>query len=557
MRDGIHHATVQQAHRGLVEVRVHRHPVAAVGVLEQRALAILLVTLAVDQRHRHLHAITCGDPDTLGFILRSVIADHRLLLQLATLASLRIEFIHRGRGGHRGIGIPQPRRIGFSVVAQAHRIRRFIGLHVVGAAVLEQQTDALQAFGTLGDGTEAIEQLEAFDVDRRIMRDPVLPLAARGRVARRGDQLEILRSVIGADHPASVEMIGVILHVALARCQHGEAFRVAGGCVTFLGGHRAVQADGDEAIVAGAANAHVETVVVFFVDNRIGTGRRAQHMLLHAHGEQRLRIVFHIQHGAVVVGPHHVPGRAGEDIGQHLPAAQVLEADDVLATTHIIIGPGQQLVVLADLHRANAEIALAGRHLVHVQQDFLGRLHVALATCVDRVILAGLVTGVIPISPFACRHAGIVLLDARDDFLVQRVLQRFQRRKHLVGIRVFGLQIGQHRLVLALVIAQPVIIIVAGSTKRRLDHVRTLFDIRRDGRSCSGGGGGGHQARKQQAEGRFHEIGLQARECNGFPAPESGRWPACRQPCRWSHLGNVPESTPVEAPPVAADPRFP
>ncbi len=540
--DGIHHAAVEQAHRSLVEIRVHRHAVAAIGVLEQRALAILLVALAVDQRHRHLHAIARGDPDAVGFVLRRVIADHRLHLQLATLPGGGVQFEHGGGGGHRGVDVAQPGRIGLGVVAQAHRVRRLVGLHVVAAAILEQQADAFQALGAFGDGGVAIEQFEAFDEHRIVVRDPVLPLRTRGRIGRCGDQLEVLRTVIGADHPAAIVVVGVVLDIALARRQHGEVGRVAGRRVTLFRGHGAVHADGDEAIVAGAADAHVEAVVLLFVDDGVGAGRGAQHVLLHAHGQQRFRIVLDVQHGAVVVGPDQVARAAGDHIGQHLAGGQVLEADGVLAAADIIIGPGQQLVVLADFHRADAEIALAGSHRVDVQQDFLGGLHAALAACVDRVVLAGFEAAVVPVATLARRHAGIVLLDAADDLLVKGVFQRLQRRQQLVGIGILGLQVGQHVLVPALVVAQPVIVIVAGRAERRLDHMRMLGGIRRNGRS-GGGGSGGHQAGKQQAEGGIHEIGLLEGQCNGVLAPESGLRKDGGQPCGtswWPCLSVVP-----------------
>ena len=361
------------------------------------------------------------------------------------------------------------------------------------------------------------------------MRDPVLPLRARGGIGGCGDQLEVLRTVVGADHPAAIVVVGVVLDVALARRQHGEGGRVAGGCISLFRGHRAVHADGDEAIVAGAADAHVEAVVLLLVDDGVGAGRGAQHVLLHAHGQQRFRIVLDVQHGAVVVGPDQVAGAAGDHVGQHLAGGQVLEADRVLAATDVIIGPGQQLVVLTHFHRADAEVALAGSHRIDVQQDFFGRVHAALAARMDRVVLAGLEAAVVPVAALTRRHAGIVLLDAADDLLVQGVFQWLQRCQQLVGIGILGLQVGQHVLVLALVVAQPVVVIAAGRAERRLDHMRVLGGIRRN-RQGGGVGSGGHQAGKQQAEGRFHEIRLQAHQCNGLrrgqiPFPEKGSDP--------------------------------
>ncbi len=497
MRDGIHHATVEQADHRLVEARIHRHAVAAVGVLVQRAGAVLLETVAVDQRHRHLDAIAGRHPHTLGGVLRRVIADHRLLLELATLTGDGVELVGGGRGGQRGVGVPQPRRIVFAVGGQPHRIGRLVGLDVVLAAIREQQAHALQAIGALGDRGEAIEQLEAFDQHRIIVRDPVFPLAARGGIAGRGDDLEVLRiSIVGADHPAAVEVVGVVFHVACTRCQHLERLRIGGRGVARFRADRAVQFDGQETIIAGAADAHVEAVVLLFVDQHVTAGRGAQNVLFHAHGEQRFRIVLDVEQGAVVIGPDHVGRDVLDTVRQHFTGAQVLETDHVLASAHIIFGPGQQMVVLADIGIAHVEVALALGHRVDVEQDFFRRLHAALAACLDRVVLAGFKAGVIPVAAVTRGHAGIILLDAGDDLLVERVFQRLERRHDLVGIGILRVQVRQHFLVFALVVAQPVVIIAAGRAKGSLHRVRVLLGV---GRGQRGGGVhvGGHEAGNQ------------------------------------------------------------
>src|SRR3546814_7782759 len=68
-------------------------------------LAVLLEALPVDQRHRHLGAVACGGPGALGGVLRRVVAQHRLLLELAALPGFDVELVGRFRRGHRGVAV--------------------------------------------------------------------------------------------------------------------------------------------------------------------------------------------------------------------------------------------------------------------------------------------------------------------------------------------------------------------------------------------------------------------------------------------------------------------
>ena len=394
----------------------------------------------------------------------------------------------------------------FRIDIQAHGIRRLIGLHVFLLAVGTQQAQALQAFGPLVDGGETIEQLETFDIDLVAVRNPVLPLRARGGGRGRGHQAEVLGLPVGADHPASVEVIGAVFHVAFARRQHGEDLRISGGRAALLGRHRAFHRDADETVVAGTADAHVEAVVLFLVDQLVGAGRSAQHMGLHPHREQRLRIGLHVEQGLVVIGPDHVRRGVGDEVRIKLAGGQVLETDHVLAAADLVIGPGQHCVVLAHLRITDIEVTLARGHGVHVQQDFLRRLHRVLATRLHRVILAGLEARVVPVAALAIGHAGVVLLDAADDLVVEDLLQRLGRGQHGIGIGVLCIEVGEHRLVLALVVTQPVIVVVARGAERRLDLMRLPGSVGRRGIKCENGSSrqGHEQGSHKQEGGRFH-----------------------------------------------------
>ncbi len=176
-------------------------------------------------------------------------------------------------------------------------------------------------------------------------------------------------------------------------------------------------------------------------------------MLLHPHGEQGFRVVLDIEQSAVVIGPDHVGRNPADAVRVDLAGVEVLEADHVLAAADIVLGPGQQAVVLADFGIADVEVVLAGGHGVDVEQDLLGievaggvglldggGIHAGgIATArLHRIVLARFEAAVIPPTALAIGDAGIVLLDAADDLLVQLVLQRLQRRHHLVGIGVLG-----------------------------------------------------------------------------------------------------------------------
>jgi hypothetical protein len=168
---------------------------------------------------------------------------------------------------------------------------------------------------------------------------------------------------------------------------------------------------------------------------------------------------------------------AADHVVEDLATGEVLDADPVLATADVVLGPGQQRVVLADLVVADAEVVLALGHRVDVEQHFLGAVHAALAARVDRIILAGLEARVVPVAALAVRHRTVVLLDAADDLLVQLVLQRLQRRHPRVDVGVLGVEVSQHLRILAGVVAQPVVLVAALGAMRGFHHVRLLGDV--------------------------------------------------------------------------------
>src|SRR3546814_16827434 len=84
--------------------------------------------------------------------------------------------------------------------------------------------------------------------------------------------------------------------------------------------------------------------------------------------------------------------------------------------------------------------------------------------------------------------------------LFRSVLQRLERRHHPVGVGVLGLEVGQHGLVLAVVVAQPVVGVVAGGAEGRFDDVRLAGDVGGRG-SLRRSGEVGHQEAGPQESG--------------------------------------------------------
>jgi len=97
------------------------------------------------------------------------------------------------------------------------------------------------------------------------------------------------------------------------------------------------------------------------------------------------------------------------------------------------------------------------------------------------------------VAALAVRNGAVVLLDAADDLLVQLVLQRLQRRHHRIDVGVLGVEVRQHLGILAVVVAQPVVLVVALRAKWRLHDVWLLRRIGRGGGGGEGRGGRAHQ----------------------------------------------------------------
>ena len=274
-------------------------------------------------------------------------------------------------------------------------------------------------------------------------------------------------------------MVGTVLDIALAGCEYSEFSGLGGGGAAHFGADRALHTDADIGVGTGTADAHVEAVIRLFIHQGVILGGTAQHMDLDPLAQQCDRILLDVEQAAVVIGPDDIGFNVFDRVGKNLASGQILDAQRVLAASDGILSPGHQAVVRADLIIADGEVALALGHDILVEQDFFRRIHAAFAAGDDGVILASLEAGVVPVTFAQERHGGIILLDAPGDFGIKLFRGRLGRRQQGIGIGVFDLQHRQHFGILARVVAQPVVIVVADGTVRRGHGMCFLGDYRR------------------------------------------------------------------------------
>jgi hypothetical protein len=119
---------------------------------------------------------------------------------------------------------------------------------------------------------------------------------------------------------------------------------------------------------------------------------------------------------------------------------------------------------------------MSRREHVGIQQHLLGGVRDVLAPRKDRMFLAGLETSDVPVAIPSVGNRGIILLEARDDLLVQRILQRLERRHAALAVGILRAQVLEHLGIRARIVPEPVI---------RIDTfaVRGLHRVRSNGRN--------------------------------------------------------------------------
>ena len=177
------------------------------------------------------------------------------------------------------------------------------------------------------------------------------------------------------------------------------------------------------------------------------------------------RVHRHVVERAAVVGPDRrrdLLDRPRIDRA----AGEVLDVQREVAPAGVVDAVGKPARVAAHGREAEAQERLAERHLVEVEQDLVDAIRVVAALGADgaaaqqaRVLLAGARLGRVPPVALPHRHRVVVLLDAREHLLVERLLERRVRLEPGVGIAVLRLQVVERARIVA--VAQPEIVVVA------------------------------------------------------------------------------------------------
>ncbi len=242
---------------------------------------------------------------------------------------------------------------------------------------------------------------------------------------------------------------------------------------------RAVDGQHEVALVLRPADADGEQLVLLLVDE---CGRRPQ-----LHPPQLVRplgdlVLGDVEQRLVVVRPldrcHPLGG-----IGMGTAGDERLDVQRVLPEAGRVGRIRQQVPVVAHLDRAEADELEPFRHLVLVEHHELGRVRAVGAVgrhrlaAVQRVLLPLDGPRVVVELPVPLRHVEIGLLDAGQHFLVERVTEWGEARRHRLRVGVLGLEVLRH-LGIGL-LAKPEVRVVHGLTVPDLRVVDALGHRRR------------------------------------------------------------------------------
>ncbi len=130
---------------------------------------------------------------------------------------------------------------------------------------------AVEAFHQHG---ERLEELQIFEHDVLAVGDHFAPVRAAGGGYRSGDDAEGSRRIVHADIKEPIAVVRGVLDVLFARLdQRPASFRFVRRQKLLFAGGVAGALEHDVLVVAGAADANIETFVGFFIDQHILTLR--------------------------------------------------------------------------------------------------------------------------------------------------------------------------------------------------------------------------------------------------------------------------------------------
>ncbi len=154
------------------------------------------------------------------------------------------------------------------------------------------------------------------------------------------------------------------------------------------------------------------------------------------------RFVFDGVEQRSIVGSPGDTGDAFEALGKGSPGAQVLDVERVLAETRRVGRVGKQVIVHADVERTQSKKRVAFRKKIQVEEQFYRRAFRVAPPAMERVLLSFLGPREIVIAAEPIGNGKIRLQDAPQHFLIKLLLEWFRGLQNGIGIRVFGLQIG-------------------------------------------------------------------------------------------------------------------
>ena len=165
--DDVDHAAVQQDQAVAVEPGRHAGAVGAVGIEEERRLAVFFQALAVDDRQRHLDAVTGHDPLAFGHVLRGVVAGNLSLLAEHPLAFGHVVIVDARRRDQALVAEAEGARGVFRSGDGGSSVDALRKADVVPLAVSEvENAEVVEGCGFLGSDEVVLEQLDVSEAAR-------------------------------------------------------------------------------------------------------------------------------------------------------------------------------------------------------------------------------------------------------------------------------------------------------------------------------------------------------------------------------------------------------
>ena len=244
------------------------------------------------------------------------------------------------------------------------------------------------------------------------------------------------------------------------------------------------------------------------------------------------------EQGAVVRGPLQPVAHAVDRVREQPAAPEILHPDGVPLRAGGVVGECEQPAVGAHLAHPHVRVGAPAPEQVLVQQHLLSRREAAALAAEDGILLAFHGSGVVVVAVLQLGHGQVGLLDPRDHFAEQALLQLAASAGHPLGVGVLGTEVSEDLGPLAPVVTQPGVGI---GPRHARDGVHVCPD-RGDGcrhRLGPRRAALGRQARVRHERGRSERHGADATTDGDHsstavsaPAPASKPMPCLARYCR-------------------------